>query len=371
MTKSEHRMTPKSIINLKDVTKNFGSVKALRGINADIREGEFFSLLGPSGCGKTTLLRMIAGFDEPSSGAIIIDGKPMEGITANHRPTNMVFQSYAIFPHLNVAENVGYGLKRKKLTKQQIADEVEQALAKVDLAGYGSRAAHELSGGQRQRVALARALVMRPKVVLLDEPLSALDKKLREQMQVELRALQQSLGITFILVTHDQEEALIMSDRIAVMFEGEIAQMASPEELYRTPKTRRVASFIGVMNFLDAKVTKETKDHVTVEIPALGSVDMPRARIPEGLVCDQVETIGIRPEMLTVLFDGAQASERVVKAEVVNTSYYGDMTYYGVRLPGQTEPVTISMRNTAGRLIAKTGSTVLVGWGEESIVLFN
>ena len=240
-------MSEKPIIELRDVVKTFGTVKALNGINANIREGEFFSLLGPSGCGKTTLLRMIAGFEDPSGGEILIDGKSMRGIPANRRPTNMVFQSYAIFPHLSVAENVAYGLKRKKLPKTEVAEEVNKALSMVDLSGYGGRAAHELSGGQRQRVALARALVMRPKVVLLDEPLSALDKKLREQMQVELRQLQQSIGITFILVTHDQEEALIMSDRIAVMFEGNIAQIDSPEGLYRHPVSKRVASFISSM----------------------------------------------------------------------------------------------------------------------------
>ena len=200
----------KPIIELRDVRKSFGSFEALKGINATIHEGEFFSLLGPSGCGKTTLLRMIAGFEPPSAGDIAIDGKSMDGIAANARPTNMVFQSYAIFPHLSVADNVGYGLKTKKMPKADIKREVDEALAMVDLAGFGDRAAHELSGGQRQRVALARALVMRPKVILLDEPLSALDKKLLDQMQVELRDLQKSLGITFILVTHDQEEALIM-----------------------------------------------------------------------------------------------------------------------------------------------------------------
>ena len=364
-------MTARPIIELRNLSKSFGAVQALRGIDATIREGEFFSLLGPSGCGKTTLLRMIAGFEAPSGGSIVIDGKPMDGIPANHRPTNMVFQSYAIFPHLSVAGNVGYGLKRKKLSRAEIAAEVEAALEKVDLAGYGSRAAHELSGGQRQRVALARALVMRPKVVLLDEPLSALDKKLREQMQVELRALQQSLGITFILVTHDQEEALIMSDRIAVMFDGQIAQMASPEELYRTPRTRRVASFIGVMNFLPARMKGESPEGIEIDIPALGSARIQRDRVPEGLRRERIESIGIRPEMLTILFDEANSAEREAEGQVVANSYYGDMTYYDVRLAGQEAQVTISMRNTAGRSVARPGTTVRVGWGAESVVLFD
>lgn len=358
------------IIVLSDVTKFFGTFQALKGINAGIREGEFFSLLGPSGCGKTTLLRMIAGFDDPTTGAIDIDGKSMAGISANKRPTNMVFQSYAIFPHLSVADNVGYGLKTQRMPKKEIVVEVEKALAMVDLNDLGSRGAHELSGGQRQRVALARALVMRPKVILLDEPLSALDKKLRDQMQIELRSLQQSLGITFILVTHDQEEALIMSDRIAVMFEGEIAQLASPEELYRRPRTKRVASFIGVMNFLDAKLISQNDSSLTIDIDALGQIQVPKDFAPKGLNATTIDSVGIRPEMLTVLMGDKDQAERIVEGEVTGTAYYGDMTYYTVQLPGGGEPVTISMRNTAGRSVLPTGSKVTVGWGTESVVLF-
>jgi len=362
--------TSNSIILLDEVTRAFGSFQALKGINAEIREGEFFSLLGPSGCGKTTLLRLIAGFDEPTSGTIMIGGQPMAGIAANRRPTNMVFQSYAIFPHLNVAENVGYGLKTRRMPRADIAAEVERALAMVDLEGFGRRAAHELSGGQRQRVALARALVMRPKVVLLDEPLSALDRKLRDQMQVELRTLQQSIGITFILVTHDQEEALIMSDRIAVMFEGEIAQLASPEELYRRPRTKRVASFIGVMNFLPAGFVAKDDSGVTVEIAALGKVTLRLESIPTTLDPATIDTVGVRPEMFTILSDGREPAERSTPGTVVGTVYYGDMTYYTVQLAGGVEPVTISMRNTAGRSVLPSGSPVTVGWGAESVVLF-
>jgi spermidine/putrescine transport system ATP-binding protein len=358
------------MIDIRDVVKKFGSFTALHGVSAQVREGEFFSLLGPSGCGKTTLLRAIAGFEPPTGGTILIGGKNMAGIPANERPTNMVFQSYAIFPHLNVAENVGYGLKTRKLPRTEIAAEVEKVLALVDMEGYGSRKAHELSGGQRQRVALARALVMRPKVILLDEPLSALDKKLRDQMQVELRALQKSIGITFILVTHDQEEALIMSDRIAVMFEGRIAQLDTPEDLYRRPVSKRVASFIGVMNFLPAKALAETAQSVTLDIPALGRIEMPKGELPAGLSAQEIDTIGVRPEMLTLLFDESDRVEQRVEAKVTGTQYYGDMTYYSVALPGQPEPVTISMRNTAGRSVAPVGSTVTVGWGADSIVVF-
>ena len=226
-----------SIIEINNVTKDFGSVRALNGVSMQIKQGEFFSLLGPSGCGKTTLLRMISGFETPTSGSISIAGESMEDVPPNLRPTNMVFQSYAIFPHLNVAENVGYGLKKLKLSSDEIEGRINEALKLVDLTGYGTREAHALSGGQRQRVALARALIMQPKVLLLDEPLSALDKKLREAMQVELRRLQQTVGITFVLVTHDQEEALVMSDRIAVMFEGEVAQVDTPRmSLQRAPQ---------------------------------------------------------------------------------------------------------------------------------------
>ena len=216
--------------------------------------------LGPSGCGKTTLLRMIAGFDTPTSGSILIDGQPMDGIPANRRPTNMVFQSYAIFPHLNVEQNVAYGLRRMRLDRTRKSAASRRRCRWSRSSGLGKRGATELSGGQRQRVALARALVMRPKVLLLDEPLSALDKKLREQMQVELRRLQQAVGITFILVTHDQYEALAMSDRIAVMFGGKIAQVAAPKEIYQRPVNRQVADFLGGMNFIKAEIVEDSGD---------------------------------------------------------------------------------------------------------------
>ena len=358
------------MIELTGVVKKFGDFTALHGIDATIREGEFFSLLGPSGCGKTTLLRMIAGFEPPTGGTIAIGGKDMAKIPANRRPTNMVFQSYAIFPHLNVEENVSYGLKTRKMSRKEIAKEVAEVLSLVDMEGYGKRKAHELSGGQRQRVALARALVMKPKVILLDEPLSALDKKLRDQMQVELRSLQRSIGITFILVTHDQEEALIMSDRIAVMFEGRIAQLDSPEGLYRRPVNKRVASFIGVMNFLPARVTGSSDTHLTVDIPALGTADVPRHGIGPNADLGAIDTVGVRPEMLTLLFDDANHTRYRTTGEVTDTQYYGDMTYYTVRLQGLDAPVTISMRNTAGRSVVPPGSEVSVGWGPDSVVVF-
>ncbi|MBD3765605.1 MAG: ABC transporter ATP-binding protein, partial [Rhodobacterales bacterium] len=258
------------MIEFRDVHKYYGDYHALRGINATIRAGEFFSLLGPSGCGKTTLLRTIAGFEGIDQGAVLIDGRDVAGVPANRRPTNMVFQSYAIFPHLSVEQNVGFGLRRDPRSAADKARAVEEALEMVGLKGYGKRAAHALSGGQRQRVALARALILKPKVLLLDEPLSALDKKMREQMQVELIKLQRQVGITFILVTHDQEEALVMSDRIAVMFEGQIAQLADPETLYRRPATRQVADFIGTMNFIPCQVLSEDPAGHEVEAKGLG-----------------------------------------------------------------------------------------------------
>ena len=358
----------KPIIQIDDVEKHFGAVTALSGISACIRQGEFFSLLGPSGCGKTTLLRVIAGFDEPSSGTVTIDGRSMAGVPANRRPTNMVFQSYAIFPHLSVAENVAYGLKRQRLDRAEEKSRVEAALAMVDLAGYGGRASHALSGGQRQRVALARALVMRPKVLLLDEPLSALDKKLREQMQSELRHLQRQVGITFVLVTHDQEEALTMSDRIAVMFDGQIAQLASPEELYNRPVSRQVASFIGIMNFLPARVTGEAGGRIALDVAGLGAVEIAASQAPGGAAGKTVAA-GIRPEMLTLLLEETERAGQEITGEVVEAAYYGDMTYYTVRLPGIDAPATISMRNTAGRRILSQGDTARVAWSPDAIVL--
>jgi spermidine/putrescine transport system ATP-binding protein len=356
------------VVEFRDVTRRYGPAVAVDGVSFTIRRGEFFSLLGPSGCGKTTLLRMIAGFDEPTAGAIAIDGQPMAGVPPNRRPTNMVFQSYAIFPHLNVAENVGYGLRRLNLDRGEHARRVAEALAMVDLAGYDDRAAHALSGGQRQRVALARALVLRPKVLLLDEPLSALDKKLREQMQVELRQLQRAVGITFILVTHDQEEALIMSDRIAVMFDGRIAQLASPRELYRRPVSRRVAAFIGVMNFLKARLVEDRGETLALEVEALGAVEIARDQAPGGVPAGGVG-VGIRPEMLTVLLAEGEHAERVATGVVEDAAYYGDMTYYTVRLDGADATAMISMRNTAGRRLLEAGDRARVGWGRESLVL--
>ena len=353
------------IIDIRRVTRRFGSFTALDDVSLTIGAGEFFSLLGPSGCGKTTLLRMLAGFDQPSEGTISIAGEPMAGVPANQRPTNMVFQSYAIFPHLSVAENVGYGLRKQNLDRPTFDRRVADALAMVALAGLGARRPHELSGGQRQRVALARALVMRPKVLLLDEPLSALDKKLREHMHVELRQLQRAVGITFILVTHDQEEALTLSDRLAVMFKGSIAQVGRPEEIYQEPATRTVAEFIGGMNFLPATVTADAAGTLTLDVAALGQATIAR---PPGLNGSSTLTVGVRPERMTLLVDAGATAARTTPGRISNATYYGDMTYYYVELPGLAEPVVVSMRNTVGRRILQPGETVQVGWAPESLV---
>ncbi len=357
-----------TMIEFQDVHKYYGDYHALRGISATIRAGEFFSLLGPSGCGKTTLLRTIAGFEDISSGAVLLDGKNMAGVPANVRPTNMVFQSYAIFPHLTVAENVGFGLRKDPRAAAEKSRAVDEALEMVGLKGFGTRAAHALSGGQRQRVALARALILKPKVLLLDEPLSALDKKMREQMQVELIRLQRQVGITFVLVTHDQEEALVMSDRIAVMFEGEIAQLADPETLYRRPAGRKVADFIGTMNFLPARIVSESGGKVEVEAQGFGSITLDAAQV--SAATSQGAAIGFRPETLTILFDGQKAVDRESDATVTEVVYYGDMTYYDIRLDGTDQPMRLSMRNVFGRPVLDIGTRTKVAWSPGALMLF-
>ena len=354
-----------SLIALSGVEKWFGDYHALRSVDLDVAEGEFFSLLGPSGCGKTTLLRVVAGFEEVSGGTVRLDGADMRGVPPNRRPTNMVFQSYAIFPHLTVAQNVAFGLRRSGLPRAERGGQVEEALAMVGLANYGGRAAHALSGGQRQRVALARALILRPRVLLLDEPLSALDRKLRETMQMELRRLQRQVGITFVLVTHDQEEALILSDRVAVMFEGRVAQLATPQTLYARPATRQVAEFIGVMNFLPA-----TSDGGGgIDVAGLGRVEIAPDQAPEGLGGGHFEA-GMRPETLSVVFDGQEAPGRVAEGRIEERAYYGDMTYYDVALPGAPRPITVSMKNMMGREVLERGAPVRLAWDPRALVVF-
>lgn len=245
-----------TILRIESVAKTFGPVTAVDGVTLDVRENEFFALLGPSGCGKTTLLRMLAGFETPNSGKILLDGRDISPLPPEKRPLNLMFQSYALFPHMTVRQNLSYGLEMERLDKAEIRRRVDETLATTDLTSFADRKPEQLSGGQKQRVALARALVKRPKVLLLDEPLGALDKKLREKMQLELKRMQNEAGITFIVVTHDQEEALVMADRMAILKDGRLLQCGTPEEIYEAPSDRFVANFIGVMNFIEGRVTE-------------------------------------------------------------------------------------------------------------------
>jgi spermidine/putrescine ABC transporter ATP-binding subunit len=340
--------TPGTVIAIKDVSKFFGSIAAVDGVSFAVKRGEFFSLLGPSGCGKTTLLRMLAGFEQPSLGEIFIDGQPMAGVPANRRPTNMVFQSYAIFPHLNVDENVGYGLRNQKLSRDETRARTAAALHLVKLDGYGNRAAHQLSGGQRQRVALARALVCRPKVLLLDEPLGALDKKLREEMQLELRQLQRNVGITFVFVTHDQEEALTLSDRIAVMARGKVLQIAAAEELYEYPNCREVAEFIGTMNVFPGRVATVDDAHVAIEAGELGTFIAPSASSP--VRTGTPVFLAVRPEKLTLAPKKPAAGFGInaVPGRIVAETYLGDRRQYLVKAHNAEMPITVSQQNSGG-----------------------
>ena len=362
---TEDCLPDRQMIEIASVTRTYGRFNALADASLAIRPGEFFSLLGPSGCGKTTLLRMIGGFDTPTSGTIAIDDQPMLGIPANRRPTNMVFQSYAIFPHLDVEQNVAYGLKRLKLDPGEERRRVGEALAQVSLVGFGKRGASELSGGQRQRVALARALVMRPKVLLLDEPLSALDKKLREQMQVELRGLQKAVGITFVLVTHDQYEALAMSDRIAVMFDGRIAQVAAPKDVYQRPVNRQVADFLGGMNFIPATVVGENGTAIEVETTGFGRVTIQK---PAGWSAGgSAVTIGIRPERLRVLWDQETATHELA-GTVVDRDYFGEITHLVVAVPGMDAPLSVTETNDFGADDIPVGAEIRIAYEPDALV---
>jgi spermidine/putrescine ABC transporter ATP-binding subunit len=344
-----------AFLSVQKVTKRFGDVAAVDAVDLEVPRGAFFALLGPSGCGKTTLLRMIAGFAQPDDGIIAIDGVAMNGVPAHQRPTNMVFQSYAIFPHLNVFDNVAYGLRKERLGAEALRARVEAMLATVRLEGLGARRADELSGGQRQRVALARALVRQPKILLLDEPLGALDKRLREAMQVELRALQKSLGITFLLVTHDQEEALSMADHVAVMSGGRILQLASPRELYERPNCREVADFIGQINFFHATVKSIDGDTVTTNAGVLGLVTLPRANFGFAVAAGDHILLALRPERITLCGGG-------VAGEIIAASFLGERSHYQVKIAGRSEPVFVAASGAAPQ------GPVTLGWAPEALI---
>jgi spermidine/putrescine ABC transporter ATP-binding subunit len=346
-------------IRIQNVTKRFaGNVVAVDDADFGIARGEFFSLLGPSGCGKTTLLRMIAGFEYPSDGAILIDGADITDLPPHKRPSNMVFQSYAIFPHLNVFDNIAYGLRKARLPKAELARRVDEALAMIKLTGFGKRRGDQLSGGQRQRVALARALIMRPKVLLLDEPLGALDKRLREFMQIELRQLQKTVGITFVFVTHDQEEALSMSDRIAVMSAGKVLQIADPRTLYEQPNCREVADFIGTMNFFDATVTAREGATCVLDAGPLGQL---RAASSEPIGAKLL--VAIRPEKITLADSG-------IAGTIAASAYLGERNHIHVLVDGVKDPVAVAQQNqdrTGAR--RETGDKVHLTWQPEAMVV--
>jgi len=330
-------------IEMRDVVKRFGDVAAVDHVSMQIRDGEFFSMLGPSGCGKTTSLRMIAGFEYPTSGEICLNGQPIGNTPAFQRSVNTVFQSYALFPHMTVAENVAFGLEMKKVPKHEIGKRVAEALDMVRLSSYGERKPRQMSGGQQQRVALARALVNRPDVLLLDEPLGALDLKLRKDMQIELKGLQEQVGITFIYVTHDQEEALTMSDRIAVMSGGKVLQIGSPTEIYERPSCRFVADFIGESNFVEGRVSAIEPNSVTITTTD-GLVLHGQAS--QTLRRDQEAFVSVRPEKAHLSVQApSDTPANIFPVSVERVSYIGSDTRILVRL-GQEREFSVWEQNT-------------------------
>ena len=339
-------MPEKSIaVSFRAVSRHYGAVKAVDDVSFDILDGEFFAMLGPSGSGKTTCLRLIAGFEQPTGGSVAIHGKDMAGVPPYDRDVNTVFQDYALFPHMTVAENVAYGLMIRKVPATDRAKRAEEMLAMVKLGGFGARKPSQLSGGQRQRVALARALVNRPSVLLLDEPLGALDLKLREQMQVELKSIQRQVGITFIYVTHDQGEALSMSDRVAVFNQGKVEQMASPGELYEKPKTEFVAGFVGVSNLLEGEAAQS--------------------------VTGAARACSIRPEKIHLAPAGSAAPANAMKTEgeVESLLYLGANTRFDIRLPGGGH-LAVMQQNRDTHFAPEQGNKVTLWWDKRHLMTF-
>jgi spermidine/putrescine transport system ATP-binding protein len=337
---------PEIDVRLDRVSKLFGDAAAVDDLSLDIQEGEFFSMLGPSGCGKTTTLRMIGGFEEPTYGTVYLGGRDVTTLPPYKRDVNTVFQSYALFPHLNVYENIAFGLRRKKVDKSDIDKRVRDAMTLVDLIGFESRKPPQMSGGQQQRVALARALVNHPKVLLLDEPLGALDMKLRKQMQLELKSIQQEVGITFIYVTHDQEEAMTMSDRLAVMRHGKIDQIGPPEAVYETPATEFVAGFLGASNMLDGEVKETNNGRTTIALSTGGTVTTDTDSVPPGI---STVRVGVRPEKITIVpDDGNVPADRNTVTGLLRMSTYIGVNYqYKVEGPGGHE-LTVYVQNLGG-----------------------
>jgi len=360
-------------IKVQGVTKSFGPFVAVDNVDLDIYQGELFALLGGSGCGKTTLLRMMAGFETPTSGRIVIDGIDMTDVPPYERPVNMMFQSYALFPHMSVEQNIAYGLKRDGLPKGEIDERVDVMLSMVELSPLSKRKPHQLSGGQRQRVALARSLVKKPKVLLLDEPLAALDKRLREQTQYELMDLQDRLGITFVVVTHDQEEAMTLSTRIAVMDAGSFMQIGTPTEIYEYPESRLVADFIGSTNMFEGVVNQQDEEHVSVKVAELDAdikIEHSAAAADGSKVW-----IAVRPEKIILSPSEPDNTEiNVLRGVVDDIGYYGNSSTYRIRLENDlvvqvTHPNQSRPRD--GRHVAEWEEMVYLSWAPSSGVVLN
>jgi spermidine/putrescine transport system ATP-binding protein len=355
-------------VRLDRVTKRFGDFTAVREMELDIPRGEFFTMLGPSGCGKTTTLRMVAGFEDPSEGRVLLSGEDVTSLPAFKRPTNTVFQSYALFPHRSVEQNVAFGLQRQKVEKSEIRRRVGEELERVGLASEAKRKPAQLSGGQQQRVALARALVNRPEVLLLDEPLGALDLKLRKQLQVELKRIQRDVGITFVYVTHDQEEALTMSDRIAVMNKGVVEQVSDPESVYERPGTTFVAGFIGVSNLMPGEVVSSNGAGTQMRLDAGPTVN---AQDPGGVQTGERAHAVVRPEKLVLQQAGAteDANRPSVEGQVESSLYLGTATQMVVRL-GDGTRMTVLVPNAdaeARRDLPGAGDAARLSWSDENI----
>ena len=357
-------------VRLEGVVKRFGDFTAVRHLDLEVARGEFFTLLGPSGCGKTTTLRMVAGFDEPTEGRIRLDGADVSGLPAFKRPTNTVFQSYALFPHLSVERNVAFGLERRKVDKDELRRRVGEELERVGLSGEAKRKPRQLSGGQQQRVALARALVNRPAVLLLDEPLGALDLKLRKGLQVQLKQIQRDVGITFVYVTHDQEEALTMSDRVAVMNKGVIEQVEGPEDVYERPRTTFVAGFIGVSNLMPGQVVSANGNGADLKLDSGPTVHATDSRgIPAGERAHGV----VRPEKLEIhqAVEPAPSGRASLEGTVQSSLYLGTATQMVVSLPGEVS-LTVLVPNSDDaerRRLPRAGEAVRLAWAPEHMHL--
>jgi putrescine transport system ATP-binding protein len=342
-----------ALVRFDGVVKRFGTLTAVDHVSLDVAEGEFFALLGPSGCGKTTLLRMLAGFETPSEGRILLNGEDISQVPPHKRPVNMMFQSYALFPHLSVEKNIGFGLRQEKVGKREIAARVEDMLALVRLTGYGKRRIDQLSGGQRQRVALARAIIKHPRVLLLDEPLAALDKKLRAETQFELMELQRKLGTTFVIVTHDQEEAMIVADRIAVMEQGKVAQVAAPAEIYERPNSRWVADFIGEVAMIEGTLLQGDM----LDSP-LGPLRVGESAAKAG---DTV-WLALRPEKIHLAGERpADAALNALAGTVHEIGYRGDMSVYKVRMADRSL-MKVALANTGGPPPFAINDVVWLSW---------